>query len=50
MKPELRVSVISDYICPFCYIGHKRLEKATASWLRLTEAMTTALNTTPEEV
>jgi predicted DsbA family dithiol-disulfide isomerase len=27
MKPELRVSVISDYICPFCYIGHKRLEK-----------------------
>jgi len=27
MKPELRVSVISDYICPFCYIGHKRLEQ-----------------------
>lgn len=27
MKPELRVSVLSDYICPFCYIGHKRLEK-----------------------
>lgn len=25
MKPELRVSIISDYICPFCYIGHKRL-------------------------
>ena len=24
-KPELKVSVISDYICPFCFIGHKRL-------------------------
>lgn len=27
MKPELRVSILSDYICPFCYIGHKRLEQ-----------------------
>lgn len=26
-KPELKVSVISDYICPFCFIGHKRLDK-----------------------
>lgn len=25
-KPELKVSVISDYICPFCFIGHKRLD------------------------
>ncbi len=24
-KPELKVSVISDYICPFCFIGHRRL-------------------------
>ncbi len=24
-KPELRVSVFSDYICPFCYIGSRRL-------------------------
>lgn len=24
-KPEVKISVISDYICPFCYIGHKRL-------------------------
>ncbi len=24
-KPELRVTVFSDYICPFCYIGHVRL-------------------------
>lgn len=23
--PELRVSVFSDYICPFCYIGSRRL-------------------------
>ncbi|MCW9014694.1 MAG: DsbA family protein [Gammaproteobacteria bacterium] len=25
-KPELKISVISDYICPFCFIGHKRLQ------------------------
>ena len=24
-KPELKISVLSDYICPFCFIGHKRL-------------------------
>jgi predicted DsbA family dithiol-disulfide isomerase len=27
MKPRLRVTVYSDYICPFCYIGWLRLEK-----------------------
>ena len=26
-KPELRVTVFSDYICPFCYIGDARLER-----------------------
>ncbi len=26
-KPELRVTVFSDYICPFCYIGDVRLNK-----------------------
>lgn len=24
-KPELKVTVLSDYICPFCFIGHLRL-------------------------
>jgi len=24
-KPTLNISVLSDYICPFCYIGHLRL-------------------------
>lgn len=23
--PEIKVTVFSDYICPFCYIGHHRL-------------------------
>jgi len=26
-KPELRVTVFSDYICPFCYIGDARLQQ-----------------------
>ncbi len=26
-KPELKLSVFSDYICPFCYIGHHRLQQ-----------------------
>ena len=26
-KPELRVSVLSDYVCPFCFIGHHRLQR-----------------------
>lgn len=27
MNATLKVTVYSDYICPFCYIGHLRLEK-----------------------
>lgn len=26
-RPELRVTVFSDIICPFCYIGARRLER-----------------------
>lgn len=26
-KPELKISVFCDYICPFCYIGHHRLQQ-----------------------
>ena len=26
-KPLLKVTVFSDYICPFCYLGWLRLEK-----------------------
>ncbi len=25
-KPELKITVLSDYICPFCFIGHLRLD------------------------
>ena len=27
-KPKLKVDVISDVVCPWCYIGKRRLEKA----------------------
>jgi predicted DsbA family dithiol-disulfide isomerase len=36
-RPELRVSVFSDYICPFCYIGSRRL-------LRLNELFDVQVN------
>ena len=26
-KPALNITVFSDYICPFCYIGYARVEK-----------------------
>ena len=26
-KPQIRVTVFSDYICPFCYIGDARLQR-----------------------
>ena len=25
--PELKITVYSDYICPFCYLGHFRLQR-----------------------
>jgi predicted DsbA family dithiol-disulfide isomerase len=31
-KPELRVTVFSDYICPFCYIGSERLQRLRADY------------------
>jgi predicted DsbA family dithiol-disulfide isomerase len=31
-KPELKVTVFSDYICPFCYVGDARLKRLRASF------------------
>jgi predicted DsbA family dithiol-disulfide isomerase len=31
-KPELKVTVFSDYICPFCYVGDARLRRLRASF------------------
>jgi len=30
--PELNVTVFSDYICPFCYVGHHRLLRLRDSY------------------
>ena len=30
--PELKITVFSDYICPFCYIGHHRLLRLRDSY------------------
>ncbi len=30
--PELNVTVFSDYICPFCYVGHHRLMRLKDSY------------------
>jgi len=28
MKPSLKIDIVSDVVCPWCYIGKRRLEKA----------------------
>ncbi|NCF47874.1 MAG: DsbA family oxidoreductase, partial [Alphaproteobacteria bacterium] len=28
MKPKLKIEIFADIICPWCYIGKKRLENA----------------------
>jgi len=30
MKPKLKIEVVSDFVCPWCYVGKKRLEQALA--------------------
>ncbi len=30
--PELKITVFSDYICPFCYLGHHRLMRLNDSY------------------
>jgi predicted DsbA family dithiol-disulfide isomerase len=30
--PELNITVYSDYICPFCYLGHHRLQRLRDSY------------------
>ena len=30
MKPKIKIDVVSDVVCPWCYIGKRRLEKAVA--------------------
>ncbi|WP_428662660.1 DsbA family oxidoreductase [Runella sp.] len=30
MKPHLKIDIVSDVVCPWCYIGKRRLEKAVA--------------------
>lgn len=31
-KPTLNISIFSDYICPFCYIGNQRLDALRAAY------------------
>src|ERR1043165_2282677 len=28
MKPTIKIDIVSDIVCPWCYIGKRRLEKA----------------------
>src|SRR4051794_20418449 len=28
MKPTIKIDIVSDVVCPWCYIGKRRLEKA----------------------
>lgn len=31
MKPVIKIDIVSDVVCPWCYIGKKRIEKAMHS-------------------
>ena len=31
-KPALNISIFSDYICPFCYIGNQRMDTLRAAY------------------
>lgn len=31
MKPVIKIDIVSDVVCPWCYIGKKRIEKAMDS-------------------
>jgi len=31
-QPPLRIDVVSDVVCPWCYIGKKQLDEALATW------------------
>jgi predicted DsbA family dithiol-disulfide isomerase len=31
MKPVIKIDIVSDVVCPWCYIGKRRIEKAMAS-------------------
>ena len=28
MKPVIKIDIVSDVVCPWCYIGKRRIEKA----------------------
>ena len=30
MKPIIKIDVVSDVVCPWCYVGKRRLERALA--------------------
>jgi predicted DsbA family dithiol-disulfide isomerase len=30
---NIRISVVSDVVCPWCYIGHRRMQQAQKQWL-----------------
>lgn len=30
MKPKIKIDIVSDVVCPWCYIGKRRIEKAMA--------------------
>ncbi|MBL8308929.1 MAG: DsbA family oxidoreductase [Burkholderiales bacterium] len=31
-QPAIRIDVVSDVVCPWCYIGKRHLEQALATW------------------
>ncbi|MHB8256996.1 MAG: DsbA family oxidoreductase [Acidiferrobacterales bacterium] len=50
LRPELRVTVFSDYVCPFCYLGFLRMERLREAYdLRINWCMMELHADSPQE-
>lgn len=47
MNKELRIEIVSDFVCPWCYVGKKRLEAALKKFVVLQPDVQTTISWQP---